>query len=120
MQAGVLSLVNDTHSATAELLDDSIVGDGLADDGFGLGHFVLILGRGPETVKGMQGHGMPGGHTRISSGPRRCARSVSLLAKTRKEVEMKNILARCARPNLCTSYGDICGRGLLTLCAVID
>jgi hypothetical protein len=30
------------------------VGDGLADDGFGLGHFVLILGRGPETVKGMQ------------------------------------------------------------------
>ena len=31
MQAGVLGLVDDTHAATAQLLDDAVVRDGLAD-----------------------------------------------------------------------------------------
>ena len=69
--------------------------------GFRLRHFAAILGRGQVTVKGMQGQnvGMPEDRTRLFSGRRRCARNVSLLAKTRKEVEIKKILTCCARPN---------------------
>src|SRR5215472_8783953 len=56
VQANVFSFVDHTHSAATKFLDNSVVRNGLADDGFGLGHFVLILGRGLETVKGMWGH----------------------------------------------------------------
>ena len=35
---GVLSLVNHTHAATAQLLDDAVVGDGLTDELGGCGH----------------------------------------------------------------------------------
>ena len=34
MQPGVLGLVDHTHAAAAELLDDAVVRDGLADHGF--------------------------------------------------------------------------------------
>ncbi len=39
----ILSLVDDTHPATAELLDDSVVRDGLTDHGWGAGTQGAIL-----------------------------------------------------------------------------
>ena len=41
---GVLSLIHHTHAAPAKLLDDAVVGDGLADEGVGLRHSAVILG----------------------------------------------------------------------------
>ncbi len=35
---GVFGFVNDTHSAAAEFFDDAVIGDGLADEGGGIGH----------------------------------------------------------------------------------
>ena len=43
-QAGVLGLVDDAHAAAAELVNDSVVGDGLADhsgDAWLSGRFIL-------------------------------------------------------------------------------
>ena len=35
-QLDILGLVNHTHSATAQLLDDAVMGNGLADEGTGV------------------------------------------------------------------------------------
>ena len=40
MESDILGLVDDTHPASAELLDDAVVGDGLAE------HWGEILGSG--------------------------------------------------------------------------
>jgi len=54
-----------------------------------------------------------------SAGDGRCARNVSLLAKTRKEVEIKKILTCCARPNYNNALLTATFvAGLLSLCAV--
>jgi hypothetical protein len=36
MELGVFGFVNDTHTATAELFDDAVVRDGLADKRVGI------------------------------------------------------------------------------------
>ena len=41
---GVLGLVHDTHPAAAQLLDDAVVRDGLADERCGVRHLALMLG----------------------------------------------------------------------------
>ena len=41
---GVLSFVDDTHPATAQLLDDAVVGEGLADKRVGVRHNAAMLG----------------------------------------------------------------------------
>ena len=43
-QAGVFGFVDNTHAAAAQLLDDAVVGDGLADEGVGVRHSAAILG----------------------------------------------------------------------------
>src|SRR5580692_5267628 len=45
VQLYVLSLVNHTHTTTAELFDDAVVRDGLADERVGGWHVEHILGR---------------------------------------------------------------------------
>ena len=54
-KVGVLGPVDDTHPATAELVDDAVMRDRLAD------HRGAILGRVPRQVKrGGNGHGFHG------------------------------------------------------------
>src|SRR5215469_17383118 len=50
MQPCVLGLVNHTHPAPAQLLDNAVVGDGLADEGVGVRHGGDILGCSPWQV----------------------------------------------------------------------
>src|SRR5277367_624587 len=45
MKTGVLSLVNDAHTAAAELFDDAVVRDGLADHGNGRRDAIMVGGR---------------------------------------------------------------------------
>ena len=42
---GWFGFVHDTHPTAAKLLDDRVVGDGLADEGVGLRYGAAILGR---------------------------------------------------------------------------
>jgi hypothetical protein len=44
VQTGILGLVNDTHTAPAELFKNAVMGDGLADQGRQIRHLALILG----------------------------------------------------------------------------
>ena len=46
MQARVFGFVDDAHAAAAELLDDAVVRDGLADWGRGVSPCALMLGGG--------------------------------------------------------------------------
>ena len=48
MKASVLSLVDDTHTAAAELFENAVVGKGLADERVGAWHVWLILRLGHE------------------------------------------------------------------------
>jgi len=44
VQARVFGFVHDTHAAPAELLDNAVMRDGLADERLGLGHLALMVG----------------------------------------------------------------------------
>ena len=48
---GVLSLIDDTHPAPAELLDDAVVRDGLSDHG-AQAEMVGMRGRGSQRIRG--------------------------------------------------------------------
>ena len=48
-ELGVLSLMDNTHTSTAQLLNDSVVGDGLTDECFGFRHSDVMLGARLET-----------------------------------------------------------------------
>ena len=48
MEPGVLRFVHDAHAAAAELLDDAVVGEGLADQGIGALGSGVGPGRGPS------------------------------------------------------------------------
>jgi hypothetical protein len=48
VEANVLSLINHPHSAPAELLDEAVVRDDLADERLGLRHVAVILSREPK------------------------------------------------------------------------
>ena len=42
-QAGILGLINDPHAPAAEFLDDSVVGDGLANQGGWIWHIATNI-----------------------------------------------------------------------------
>ncbi len=44
-QVHALGLIYDTHSSSAELFENAVVGDGLADERVGVLHSAVILGR---------------------------------------------------------------------------
>ena len=51
MEPGVFRFVDDAHSAAAKLLDDAVVGEGLADQGIGALRRVVGSGRGRATAR---------------------------------------------------------------------
>ena len=54
VQPGVLGLVDHTHTAAAEFLDDAVVRNGLADERVGGWHVEHILGRARNQVNEAQ------------------------------------------------------------------
>ena len=44
-----------THCAPAEVLEDALVADNLADEGIGVGHDPAIIGCGPPQVDEFEG-----------------------------------------------------------------
>jgi hypothetical protein len=52
---GVLGLVNDTHTTSAEFLNNAVVGDCLVDEGLGFRHAAVILGREREGCQRLYG-----------------------------------------------------------------
>ena len=50
-EAGVFGFVDDAHSAAAEFFDDAVMGDGLADEGGGVGHWRRFYGVRARGVK---------------------------------------------------------------------
>ena len=49
VQSDIFGLIDDTHAAAAELVDDVVMGEGLADKGIvGLGWVVVLLGHCPR------------------------------------------------------------------------
>jgi hypothetical protein len=55
MEASVLGLVDDAHTATAELFNDAVMGDGLADHGEGEKLRGVMLWRRKLVVNGACG-----------------------------------------------------------------
>ena len=58
MQADVLGLIDHTHSATTESLNDAVMRNGLADERLGVRHGGVIFGRCRKDVEGCNLAGM--------------------------------------------------------------
>src|SRR5262245_47977127 len=56
VQPRVLSLINDTHPAATEFLDDAVMRDGLADEGLRFRHLASMVGC---TVRQVNGYWRP-------------------------------------------------------------
>src|SRR5262249_52720349 len=65
----VFSLINDTHSSTADLADDAVMGDHLPHGLCGRGHWFEILGVSGGEVNGLSARLMSGGTVFRSSVP---------------------------------------------------
>ncbi|HXN22563.1 MAG TPA: hypothetical protein VOA41_07460 [Candidatus Dormibacteraeota bacterium] len=48
MQARVLGFINHTHTTTADLFQNAVVGNSAADDGGGIGHWAWMLRPAPQ------------------------------------------------------------------------
>ena len=73
MEPGVLGFVNHAHAAAAELLDDAVVGEGLADQGIGALWRVVGLVAGERSARPLRSPGAPGSASRLRLRAQQCA-----------------------------------------------